>query len=105
MQVWHIVRHAKQAKEPSRNEPVGQDVQVVAVSQAKQVGLQVTTAEVPVSKKLPMGTEQIEIEPLGTSTYGATQPVQLRVMIEFATTAVHPVQNSGHGTQVPLDKT
>jgi hypothetical protein len=54
-----------QVNKGSRYVPVGHEVQVVAVSQVRHKGLQGTTVEVPVSKKLPTGTEHIDIAPLG----------------------------------------
>lgn len=54
-----------QVNKGSRYVPVGHEVQVIAVSQVRHKGLQGITVEVTVSKKLPIGTEHIDIAPLG----------------------------------------
>lgn len=67
----------------------------LAVSQVKKVMVHGTAVEAPVSKKIPIGTEQIEIEPLVTALYNKGQSLNLLVQLP---------QFIGQGTQTPIRK-
>lgn len=78
---------------------------VARVAQVKQVTehRSQVTGLFAVFKKLPTGHVHVEIVPLFVNTYGGMQLVQLSVVIELTTIAVHPAQLSGHGKQTPFD--